>query len=552
VSATLRQQPAELTQPWYIALPERRQLIQNWAQVSPQPQHPLEEPMQRIGRISQALQMRQESVRLYRVQEPARRLLPPAVERVRLRQAIKRVVDLYRIEDLAVILKPAALRQLARVEPTAPVWVVPTGCADANGRGHDLNYRSVGSFGQLQAVPPSRHPAGRRMSAAESIDGLTRRKERGMSNIHCRVVAAISGFAAGVVCLAPWPAGLALGAAVAQTPAQKQAELDLTPDERINIEVYEKANRSVVNITTKVRSEEFFFAELQHEGSGSGCVLDRDGHVITNNHVIEDAVQNSGNITVMLFDSSPYEAEVVGTDPPNDLAVLRIRAPKEKLFPVTLGDSSDLKVGLRVFVIGNPFGFDRTLTTGIISSLNRTLPVDRVRTIKGIIQTDAAINPGNSGGPLLDKHARVIGLNTAIVSPAGQSSGVGFAIPVNNIKRVVPQLIQYGKVIRADIGILAVYEDRGLLIARLARGGAAAEAGLRGPRVDVRRRGFVEYRSSDPTKADRIVAIDGQKVKKFDELLSYVESKKPGDTVTVTIVREGQLEEVAVKLKTSE
>ncbi|MBI3465182.1 MAG: trypsin-like peptidase domain-containing protein [Planctomycetes bacterium] len=329
--------------------------------------------------------------------------------------------------------------------------------------------------------------------------------------------------------------------------------LDLSPDERINIEVYEKANRSVVNITTKVRSEDFpFFAELQEEGSGSGCVYDREGHIITNNHVVEDAVHNHGNITVTLYDSSPYEAEVVGTDPPNDVAVLRIRAPKENLFPVELGDSSNLKVGLRVFVIGNPFGLDRTLTTGIISSLNRELPVNKRRTIKGIIQTDAAINPGNSGGPLLDKHARLIGLNTAIVSPTGQSSGVGFAIPVNNFKRVVPQLIKYGRVIRADIGIILVKEDQGLLIQKLARNGAAAEAGLRGPRVFRQRRGIVEYQWLDATKADRIVDIDGHRVKTFDELLTYVESKKPGDTVTVKFIRDGQSHDVDVKLKVSE
>ncbi len=345
-------------------------------------------------------------------------------------------------------------------------------------------------------------------------------------------------------------------AARPQRPASSQPlDADLTPDERVNIEVYEKANRSVVNITTKVRSEDFFFfTETEAEGSGSGCIVDEDGHIITNNHVIEDAVKNHGNITVTLFDSSPYEAEVVGTDPRNDLAVLKVHAPKDKLFPVELGDSSNLKVGLRVFVIGNPFGLDRTLTTGIISNLNQTLPIDRVRSIKGIIQTDAAINPGNSGGPLLDKHARLIGLNTAIVAPARQSSGVGFAIPVNNIKRVVPQLIRHGRIIRADIGIIAVYqfEGRGLLINKLDPTGAAAEAGLRGPRVSTRRRGPVEYRSVDPTKADMIVSIDGKKTLKFDELLAYVEGKKPGDSVKITLIRDGEAFEATVKLKASE
>ena len=344
-------------------------------------------------------------------------------------------------------------------------------------------------------------------------------------------------------------------ATAAQRPGPTAADDDLSPDERINIAVYEKANRSVVNITTKVRSEDFFFfSETEQEGSGSGCVIDNDGHIITNNHVVEDAVQNRGTITVTMFDSSTYEAEVVGTDWQTDLAVLRVPASRDKLFPVELGDSSNLRVGLRVFVIGNPFGLDRTLTTGVISSLNRTLPVSKLRAIKGIIQTDAAINPGNSGGPLLDKHARLIGLNTAIVGPAGQSSGVGFAIPVNNINRVMPQLIKYGRVIRADIGILAVYQldGKGLLVNKLARGGAAADAGLRGPRVEVRRRGIVEQRVIDPTKADLLVAVDDQKVLKFDELLAYVESKKPGDVVKVRFMRDGKSYETEVRLKASE
>ena len=350
-----------------------------------------------------------------------------------------------------------------------------------------------------------------------------------------------------------------LGSRMAIASVQKQpvqrAEEDLTPDERVNIDVYEKANRSVVNITTKVRGEDIFFlTELEQEGSGSGCVMDNKGHVITNNHVIEDAVRSHGTITVTMFDSSTYAAEVVGTDPPNDLAVLRIAAPREKLFFVEMGDSSNLKVGLRVFVIGNPFGLERTLTTGVISSLNRTLPVSEVRVIKGIIQTDAAINPGNSGGPLLDKRARLIGLNTAIVGPAKQSSGVGFAIPVNNIRRVVPQLIEHGRVIRADIGVLEVWqiEGKGLLIRRLARGGAAAEAGLRGPKVEIRRRGVFEQRVVDPTKADMIIAVDGKKISRFDELLADVESKKPGYTIKVTLLRDGEPYEAAIKLKASE
>lgn len=356
--------------------------------------------------------------------------------------------------------------------------------------------------------------------------------------------------------LAKWVSSNTAALAQSQPKTVRQTEtLDVTPDERVNIEVYDKANRSVVNITTKIRSDDFFnLTEMEHEGTGSGCVIDLDGHIITNNHVVEDAVRSNGNTTVTLADSSTYEAEVVGTDPPNDLAVLRIAAPREKLFPVEMGDSSTLKVGLRAFVIGNPFGLERTLTTGVISSLNRSLPISEVRVIKGIIQTDAAVNPGNSGGPLLDKRARLVGLNTAIVGPAKQSSGVGFAIPVNNIKRVVPQLIRYGRVIRADIGILEVWqiEGQGLLLRKLAKNGAASEAGLRGPEVQIKRRGLVERLSLDPSRADMIIAIDGQKISRFDELLALVESKQPGDTVKLTFVRGREVHEMAVKLKASE
>jgi len=351
----------------------------------------------------------------------------------------------------------------------------------------------------------------------------------------------------------PGQSGLVADAHAQQPAPAWTATADLSPEERINVLVYQKANRSVVNINTRVRTEDFFFWRTrEQEGAGSGCVWDKKGHVITNWHVIEDAVASRGHITVTLFDGSSYPAIVVGYDPPNDLSVLEIEAPPEKLWPIELGDSAHLQVGLRVFVIGNPFGLDRTMTTGIISSLNRTLPVSKTRTIRGVIQTDAAINPGNSGGPLLDKHGRLIGLNTAIVSPVGQSSGVGFAIPVNNIKRVVPQLIQFGHVIRADIGILAVYEtDKGLLIAKLDPRGAAAEAGLRGPRV-VRWRGpFGQYVEIDPSTADRIVAIDGKPVHTFAELIEYVESKKPGDVVTVQFYRNGQLLQATVRLKES-
>jgi S1-C subfamily serine protease len=395
-------------------------------------------------------------------------------------------------------------------------------------------------------------------NAARFVIRMDRELRKGstMTKQSIRAICTVLVLASVGIAVTGWLARSTVATAAPQRPAAAlPADMDLTPDERVNIEVYEKANRAVVNITTKVRSEDFFsLNDIEQEGSGSGCVIDQEGHIITNNHVIEDSVRNRGSISVVLFDASTYEGEIVGTDPPNDLAVLKINAPRDKLFPLEMGDSSTLKVGLRAFVIGNPFGLERTLTTGVISSLNRSLNVSDVRIIKGIIQTDAAVNPGNSGGPLLDKRARLVGLNTAIIGSAKQSSGVGFAIPVNNIKRVVPQLIRYGRVIRADLGILEVWQvtGQGLILRKLAKGGAAAEAGLHGPRITSERRGIVERRILDPSKADMIIAIDGEKVTQFDELLATVENKKPGETVKLTYVRDREVHDAMVKLKASD
>jgi S1-C subfamily serine protease len=295
-----------------------------------------------------------------------------------------------------------------------------------------------------------------------------------------------------------------------------------------------------------VQPDDFFLFSGPREGSGSGSVLDKQGHVLTNYHVIEDARQ----IAVTLFDGASHPARLVGADPNNDLAVLRIEVDPELLVPLGWGDSSKLLVGMRVFAIGNPFGLERTLTTGIVSSLNRSLRSENNRKIRGVIQTDAAINPGNSGGPLLNRRGELVGITTAIVSRAGQSSGIGLAIPANTARRVVDELIRHGRVIRPDCGIFSVYEtERGVLIARLDPEGPAARAGLQGPQEKVVRRGGFVYRSIDRSKADLIVAVDGRPVKTLDDLLSHVESKKPGDSVVLRVLREGRRMEVTVELE---
>lgn len=241
----------------------------------------------------------------------------------------------------------------------------------------------------------------------------------------------------------------------------------------------------------------------ERRGAGSGSVLTKLGHVLTNYHVVEDA----GHIQVTLFDGSTHAAKLVGADPANDLAVIKVEAPGDKLIPIAWADSNKVQVGMRVFALGNPFGLERTLTTGIVSSLNRSLRSENQRLIKGMIQTDAAINPGNSGGPLLNRRGELIGINTAIVSPAGQSSGIGLAIPANTARRVVEDILRFGRVIRPDIGLLGVFQrDEGLLVARLAPDGPAARAGLRGPEVKLLQRGGILFRSLDRSRADLIIA----------------------------------------------
>ncbi len=327
----------------------------------------------------------------------------------------------------------------------------------------------------------------------------------------------------------------------------------LTAEERVNVAVYESGNLSVVNISTRSVQTDSFMRQTMAEGEGSGTVIDRKGHILTNFHVVEGA----RDIRVTLFNGKAFDAQIIGGDEASDVAVLRIDAPEDCLYPVTFGNSSGLLVGQRVFAIGNPFGLERTLSTGVISSLNRTLPRRHLQgTIKSIIQIDASINPGSSGGPLLDSRGRMIGMNAAIASKTGESAGVGFAIPVNTIAWVVPQLIASGRVVRADIGLVGYQTKQGLLIAALASGGPADKAGLQGPKLIIRQRRqgpFVyQYRTIDRSAADLIVAVDGKTVRSNDDLVTIVESKKPGDEVIVTVLRDGSRKQISVQLEADE
>ena len=255
-------------------------------------------------------------------------------------------------------------------------------------------------------------------------------------------------------------------------------ESKYTAEELVNFNVYDSTNRGVVHITTRsARTSAFLLFETPTEGAGSGSVLDREGHILTNNHVVRGARE----IYVRLYNGEEYPAGVVGSDDLNDLAVIKIEAPEDFLHPISMGDSAQLRVGQKIHAIGNPFGLERTYTVGIVSSLNRQLPTADRRTMKSIVQIDAAINPGNSGGPLLNNQGEMVGVNVAIASKVGESSGVGFAIPVNTAKRVIPQLIENGRVIRPDIGITRDYKtEEGLLIATVAPEGPADQAGLQG------------------------------------------------------------------------
>ena len=325
-------------------------------------------------------------------------------------------------------------------------------------------------------------------------------------------------------------------------PPEVLARVDA--DERVNVQVYAAVNRAVVNITTASESSGVF-GDDSSTGTGSGFVIDGGGHILTNYHVVESAER----LQVTLFDGTNYDGRVVGTDASYDAAVVKIEAPVDRLFPVKLGDSSGLLVGQKVLALGNPFGLERTLTTGIVSALDRSLRAKNGRMIKGVIQTDAAVNPGNSGGPLLNSRGEVIGVNTAIYSQVGQSAGISFAVPINAVQRILKSLIENGRVVRADLGVTRAFStSEGLVVLGVAEGGPAEAAGIRPIRARLYRYGGSLVKRLDPSTADLIVAVDGKPVRNVDELLTEIEAHAPGETVSVTVVREGKTVDVPVVL----
>ena len=335
-----------------------------------------------------------------------------------------------------------------------------------------------------------------------------------------------------------WPSPPSTQAEFAQSSGTT-FDTPLTEDESINIRIYESRSRGVVNITSTTLEYTWFFEVVPRQGVGSGIVIDKKGHIVTNYHVIRDAER----LEVTLFDKEKYEAERVGIDPINDLAVLKIDCPEEKLYPVRLGRSDDLKVGQKVLAIGNPFGLNQTLTTGIISSLQRTLRTD-FGLIDDVIQTDAAINPGNSGGPLLNRRGEVIGINTAIFSRTGESAGIGFAVPVNTLSRILPDLLEHGRVLRAWFGVqgqplsprlaqaLRLPVEQGVLVTQVESRSSADQAGIRGGQ----RRAFF---GNVPLLigGDVIVSLGGEPVASMQDIAGILEDKRPGDTISVVYYR---------------
>lgn len=327
---------------------------------------------------------------------------------------------------------------------------------------------------------------------------------------------------------------------------------NLAADEKSTIELFEKTRDSVVFITTKAEVIDLFTRNVftVRRGTGSGFIWDDAGHVITNLHVVE----NASEATVKLADGRSFRASLVGASREHDIAVLKIGVGFKRPPPVPVGASHDLKVGQKVFAIGNPFGLDWTLTTGIVSALDRSLGEENGNTIEHLIQTDAAINPGNSGGPLLDSAGRLIGITTAIYSPSGANAGIGFAVPVDTVNRVVPKLIQHGKIIRPALGIqvdeglnarLSALRNtegniEGIMILRVLPDSAAHKAGLKGAALN---------RNGTLIPGDIIISLQGKKISSLRDLLNQLDNYQVGQTVKIGILREGRKMEIPVTLQ---
>src|SRR5207247_10503821 len=319
----------------------------------------------------------------------------------------------------------------------------------------------------------------------------------------------------------------------------------LSAEEKRDIEVFRRAQPSVVYITSIALRRSIFSFDVQQipQGTGSGFVWDRRGHVVTNFHVI----QEGDAFSVTLADQSEWEAKVAGVAPEKDLAVLKIGTPADRLVPLTPGNSRGLLVGQRVLAVGNPFGLDHSLTVGVVSALGRELQSPKGHRIPDVIQTDAAINPGNSGGPLLDSTGRLIGVNAAIFSPSGASAGIGFAVPVDTVNRIVPELIRYGKITRPGIGVQAAEDQiaqqigvKGVLVVYVVAGSAAAKAGIRPTKREA---------SGRVSLGDVMVAVDGVKVGSPNDLFLALEKYKIGDTVNFSLLRDGKTVQTRVTLE---
>jgi S1-C subfamily serine protease len=330
-----------------------------------------------------------------------------------------------------------------------------------------------------------------------------------------------------------------------------ESPISLDPTEAQNVRIYKQASPAVANIVTRAVQYDFFFDAVPVEGAGSGFVIDGDGHILTNYHVVEGAQ----TIEVVLGDQSRYKAKYIGADTRNDIALIQIDPKGKKLATLPLGDSRNLLVGQRVLAIGNPFGFQSTLTTGVVSSLGRTVQTGENTFIDEAIQTDASINRGNSGGPLLNSRGEVIGINSAIYAPSGTNAGIGFAIPINTARRAADDLIATGHVRHASLGAegraiwpnladaLNLGAQQGILIERVTPGGPAAQAGIRGGTRSVLA-GLQELRIG----GDVLVAINGKELNSQMDLNLMLNRAWPGDTVTLTIVRDGKKMDIPVKL----